>query len=139
MLVDNKSKKAKSNEIVQLFKCSIEDLPALAMSAAFKAGTTMPVTSIPDGPPTLPVDKNPALIDSEDATSQPPSLHRQEDVVTRVAAAKRERQLARPPLPPSQGEKKAWYPIHPASNRTGASKLSSIQVARNPCSSNRPV
>lgn len=66
-----KAKKEKSNEIVQLFKCSIEDLPALAMPAAFEAGTTMPVTLIPDEPPTFPVDKNPALIDGEDATSQP--------------------------------------------------------------------
>ena len=66
-----KAKNEKSNEIVQLFKCSIEDLPALAMPAAFKAGTTMPVTSIPDEPPTFSVDENPALIDGEDATSQP--------------------------------------------------------------------
>lgn len=150
MLVDDKSKKKEkrkkenSNEIVQLFKCSIEDLPAPAIPAAFEAGTTMPGTSIPDEPPTFPVDKNPALIDGEDATSQPrnlatSTLHRQEDVVTLVAAAKRERQLARPPSSLSQGKKKVWYPIHPASTRTGASKLSSIQIPRNPCSSNRPV
>ena len=127
-----KQKKAKSNEIVQLFKCSIEDLPALAMPAASKAGTTMPVTSIPDRPPTFPVDENPALIDGEDATSQPQSVHRQEDVVTRVAAAKRERHLARPPSPLSQGEKEGLisYPssqqpdrrkqtvIHPGSKKS---------------------